>query len=388
MTVFPGGPPSLPGAGLATAANLPEAPPATAPPAALPRAAASAPAAAAVAVCLVTHNSAPDLPGCLEAVAGLRHRPLEIAVVDSGSSDASLEAARRAAPPGIAWRDAGYAANIGFAAGMNAAIALTRAPFVLLLNADARPRPDFLDRLLARMEAHPALRVGAVTGRLVRPAAPGEAPVLDACGMRLTATWRHLDRGSGEMDRGQWAAADRVFGATGAASLFRRAALEDAALDAAEVFDPRFHSFREDAELSFRLRERGWEILYEPAAVAEHRRFNLPERRAAMPAAVNLHSLKNRYLLRIYHQTARNLLRTSLPTLARDLGALAYVLLRERSSLGAYAWLLRHRAELVARRRAIQRRRLVPAADLDAWFGAAGAPLPANAGAPPPREGA
>ena len=257
---------------------------------------------------------------------------------------------------------------------MNAAIAATRAPYVLTLNADARPRPDYLERLLARMEAHPRLRVAAVTGRLVRPAAANGPRLLDACGMRLTAAWRHLDRGSGEPDHGQWALPERVFGATGAASLFRREALLDAAIDG-EIFDPRFHSFREDAELCFRLRERGWEILYEPAAVAEHRRFNVPERRSAMPPGVNLHSLKNRYLLRVYHQTGRNLARTLLPTLGRDLGALAWVLLRERSSLGAYGWLLRHRAELLARRRTIQRRRTRPAAELDAWFGRQGAPL-------------
>jgi GT2 family glycosyltransferase len=338
----------------------------------------AAPAPRAVAVCVVTHDSAADLAGCMAAIGALRHRPLEIVLVDSGSSDGSLEEARRAAPPGIPFTASGHAANIGFAAGMNAALAAAgQAPYVLALNADARPAPDYLDRLLARMEAHPALRIAAVTGRLVRPApgaAAGGPRRLDACGMRLTSGWRHLDRGSDEPDRGQWAVADRVFGATGAATLYRREALADAAVDG-EVFDPRFHSFREDAELCFRLRERGWEILYEPAAVAEHRRFNLPRRRAAMPPAVNLHSLKNRYLLRLYHQTARNLARTFLPTLGRDLAALAYVLLRERSSLGAYAWLLRHRAELLARRRAIQRRRTRPAAELDAWFGRQGMPL-------------
>ena len=40
--------------------------------------------------------------------------------------------------------------NLGFAAGMNAAIARTEAPFVLTLNADARPAPDYVTRLLAR----------------------------------------------------------------------------------------------------------------------------------------------------------------------------------------------------------------------------------------------
>jgi len=318
-----------------------------------------------VAVCIVTYNSAPDLPGCLESVGRLDHRPLEIVVVDNASRDGSLEVARSHAPAGIPLDAVASSENLGFAAGMNAAFSRTEAPFVLTLNADARPSPDYVTRLLARA-GQPGMKVGAVTGRLVRPS--GE---LDACGMRLTSNWRHLDRGSGEPDRGQFSTPERVFGATGAASLFRREALDDAAIDG-EIFDPRFHSFREDAELCFRLRERGWEVLYEPAAVCEHRRFNLPERRSGMPAEVNRHSLKNRYLLRLYHQTAGNLVRTLVPTLARDLGALAYVLLRERSSLGAYSWLWRNRRDLLRRRRIIQGQKTV---DVERWFRVEGIPL-------------
>jgi len=142
-----------------------------------------------------------------------------------------------------------------------------------------------------------------------------------------------------------------------------------------EIFDSRFHSFREDAELCFRLRERGWEVLYEPAAVAEHRRYNRPERRAAMPALVNYHSLKNRYLLRLYHQTPGNFFRTFVPTFARDVTALGYVILRERSSLAAYGWLWRHRRELLERRRTIQGRRTVETQEIDRWFTIEGEPL-------------
>lgn len=323
----------------------------------------------AVAVCIVIHDDAADLPGCLESIAALRHRPLEIVVVDCDSRDGGLETARAHAPAGIPFQAVALGANLGFAGGMNAAFALTRAPFVLTLNADARPAPDYVTRLLERADP----RTGAVTGRLMRPERDGQRR-LDACGMYLTPNWRHLDRGSGEVDRGQLAKAEKVFGATGAASLFRREALDDVAdpADTGEIFDPRFHSFREDAELCFRLRERGWEVLYEPAAVAEHRRFNLPERRSAMPAFVNLHSLKNRYLLRIYHQTGRNFVRTFFPTLIRDVAALGYVLLRERSSLGAYGWLWRHRAELMRRRRNIQGRKTQ---EIDRWFWIQGEPL-------------
>ncbi|HYN20745.1 MAG TPA: glycosyltransferase family 2 protein [Thermoanaerobaculia bacterium] len=319
----------------------------------------------AVAVCIVSHDSAADLPGCLESVARLDHRPLEIVLVDNASRDGSLEVARGNAPPGLPFETVGLSENLGFSAGMNAALTRTSAPFVLTLNADARPSPDYVTHLLARAE-QPGLQVGAVTGRLVRPSGS-----LDACGMRLTRSWRHLDRGSGEADRGQLALPERVFGATGAASLFRREALADAAVEG-EVFDPRFHSFREDAELCFRLRERGWEVLYEPGAVCEHRRFNLPERRSAMPATVNYHSLKNRYLLRIYHQTPGNFVRTFFPAMGRDLAALGYVLLRERASLSAYGWLWRNRRDLLRRRRIIQGTKT---AEIDRWFQVQGLPL-------------
>ena len=341
----------------------------------------------AVDVCIVSHDSAADLPACLAAVAALGHRPLAAVVVDCASADGSVAAADGAraalAAAGVGLTVEPLAENVGFAAGMNRALALSAgasgdAPgdgWVLSLNPDARPAPDYVRHLLARAAAHPGLAVGAVTGRLVR-AEPGAAaaPRLDACGMRLTRSWRHLDRGSGEPDDGRFGRAERVFGATGAASLFSRRALDDVAVGG-EVFDPRFHSFREDAELAFRLRERGWEVLYEPAARAVHRRWSLPERRREMPPEVNRHSLKNRYLLRLYHQTPGNFWRTLPWALGRDLGALAYALAAERTSLPAYGWLWRHRREILARRRAIQARRTVPARELDRWFGRSGAPL-------------
>ncbi|HVS03101.1 MAG TPA: glycosyltransferase family 2 protein [Thermoanaerobaculia bacterium] len=324
------------------------------------------------AVLVVTHQAVPDLPACFAAIAALRPAPAELVVVDCASQDGSAEAARRAWPEGISGEVVPLSDNRGFAGGMNVAIARSRAAWVLLLNADARPDADYVARLLARAGSHPRLRVGGVTGRLLRPGGPPRR--LDACGMRLTAAWRHLDRGSGEVDRAQLARPERVFGATGAASLFRRRALADVALGG-EVFDRRFHSFREDAELCFRLRERGWEVLYEPDARCEHRRAVLPERRTALPAAVNFHSLKNRYLLRLYHQSLGNLLWTLPFTLARDLAALSWVLARERTSLPAYAWLWRHRAELLARRRAIQGRRTVPRRQVEQWFLRRGIPL-------------
>ena len=389
-----------------------------------------------LAVCIVTHDDADDLPGCLESVAALSgaglSRPIEVAVVDCDSRDGSVARARAFADAidGSAERAAALRVQVlplgenrGFAGGMNKGIAATRGEtvgpndWVLALNPDARPAPDYVARLLATAgaaetseataptgsaraeETHPSLgttggderprgpRTGALTGRLIRSELDDSSPgldrttrltppdlsaagqrLLDACGMYLTRAWRHHDRGSGEVDRGQYGRPERVFGATGAAALFRRAALEDVAFEDGEIFDPLFHSFREDAELAFRLHERGWDVLYDPSALCLHRRYNLPARRSAMPPMVNYHSLKNRYLLRAYHQTVANALRTAPWSIGRDLAALAYVLAREHSSLAAYRWLWRHRKEIRARRRYLQSRRTAPPEAIERWF--------------------
>ncbi len=327
-----------------------------------------------LAVCIVTHNAAGDLPACLESVAALRYRPLELVVVDCASDDDSVAIVSQHPRPELPLVHRPLPENVGFAGGMNEALAQTDAPLVLTLNPDARPQPDYVSRLVERADRHPELRVGGITGRLVRPREGGEAEILDACGMILSPSWRHFDRGSGEPAEGRWLRADRVFGATGAASLFRRQALDDIAVGG-DIFLSEFHSFREDAELCFRLQERGWDVLYEPTARCEHRRHNLPSRRRQMPPHVNMHSLKNRYLLRLYHQNGMNLLLTGVPSLLRDLAALAYVLLMERSSLAAYSWLWQHRKEILHRRNAIRRQRTAASSAVNQWFFRKGIPL-------------
>jgi hypothetical protein len=109
-------------------------------------------------------------------------------------------------------------------------------------------------------------------------------------------------------------------------------------------------------------------VLYEPTAVAVHARVNLPERRRQMSMAVNYHSLKNRYLLRCYHQSLSNFLMTFVPAMARDFAISTYVLLKERSSLAAYRWLWANRRRIFARRHVIQQRRLVPPREINRWF--------------------
>ena len=332
-----------------------------------------------VAICTVTWNDAANLPRFFEALAGLEGPAFRLIVVDNASADGTEEFLReQVGAAAFPLEVIAQGRNTGFAGGLNRALesAFASDPhpeWVLSLNADAWPAPDYAMRLIESLRRFTSEKrpVGAVTGRLLRAETK---ETIDACGMALTRSWRHVDRGADQADHGQYPATERVFGGTGAATLFLSAALKDAAIDG-RVIDDDFHSYREDAELCFRLRERGWEVLYEPRACALHGRVNLSRRRRQMSRDINFHSLKNRYLLQLYHRTLTDAPRTLFATSLRELGILGYVLLREPASLAACAWLWRNRRRILERRRLIRERRSVPTRTTARWFGRESLPL-------------
>jgi len=276
----------------------------------------------------------------------------EVLVIDNASRDSSREAAERAGARVLA-----LPTNVGFAAAMNAGIDATSGRYVLALNPDCRLEPDFAAVLAARLDSRPD--VGSASGRLLR--AQGRelsaTSLLDSAGIVFTASGRHFDRGSGETAAGRFETEEEIAGASGAAGFYRRTALEEARISTG-CFDADFFLYREDADLAWRLASLGWKCLYVPTALAAHRRRNLPERRRSMTPLVNLHSVKNRFLLRINNQTAGEALRTCVPTLARDLVVVVACLTVERTSLPAFGWLWRNRKRLWAKRREIQAGRI------------------------------
>src|SRR5207253_8400481 len=135
-----------------------------------------------------------------------------------------------------------------------------------------------------------------------------------------------------------------------------------------EYFDEDFFAYREDADVAWRRRLFGWRALYVPEAIAYHVRTVTPERRRSLPAAINMHSVKNRFLLRLKNEGFYLALRNAPFELTRDLVVIAAVLTIERTSLPAFRWLWLNRARILAKRREIQRRRKVSDRDLARWF--------------------
>jgi hypothetical protein len=94
----------------------------------------------------------------------------------------------------------------------------------------------------------------------------------------------------------------------------------------------------------------------------------LPGKRYALPAEINMHSVKNRFLMRIKNITPDVYRRNWLAITGRDLVVIGACLLREHSSLKAFAFVLRNWKRTQAKRREIMKRRRVTDEYLSSWF--------------------
>ncbi|WP_376791634.1 glycosyltransferase [Thermoflexus sp.] len=98
-----------------------------------------------ISVIIPTLNEAAYLPRLLEALAGQTRRPDEVIVADAGSTDGTPEIAR-------AW-GAQVVPGGRPAVGRNAGARIARGTWLVFLDADVVPRPDFLEKALGEMEA-------------------------------------------------------------------------------------------------------------------------------------------------------------------------------------------------------------------------------------------
>lgn len=313
-----------------------------------------------VSVVLVSWNSAAHLSRCLDAIARQSHAERELIVVDNHSSDESAVVAAAHATHLLR-----NETNRGFSAAVNQALAVAAGDFVQLVNPDCFLEPAYCARLVGALEqAGPEF--GMATGKLLLADDPRR---IDSKGIRMTRNGRHFDIDQGEIDEGSGLGAQgsEVFGVSGAAAMYRMSFLRDVAVDG-EIFDEDFFAFREDADLSWRGRLLGWRAQYVPDAVAHHVRHVTPENRRQLSPAINMHSVKNRFLLRAKNEGLYLALRNAPFELARDIVTIAAVLTIERTSLPALRWLWKNRAHIFAKRRAVQRRRRVSDFRLARWF--------------------
>src|SRR5882724_2827181 len=221
-----------------------------------------------VAIVVVSYNTRDLLLECLASVVGsTQGRSTKLVIVDNSSEDGSYEAIREAYPNATAIRNS---TNLGFGAACNQGFKATDAPFILLLNSDARLTAQAFHALCDCLEQNE--RCGAAGCKLI-----------DAAGAEIINTRNFLtplnqafeltgiEVGLGSLQRTRPPKLDRnladcsVDWIDGACLMLRRAALDEAGF-----FDERFFMYSEDEDLCFRLRKRGWLVCFCGAGTAVH----------------------------------------------------------------------------------------------------------------------
>lgn len=312
---------------------------------------------------------------------------VDLWVREQGGDDEEWEVLRRIAADASAtgrpmFLERGH--NLGFAAGHNRAIRASQADLFFPLNADAVLAPGFLTAAAVPFREG---GIAAVQGKLLRwdgdrPArGPSGRPVIDTTGLIALRSRRFVNRGEGEEDSGQYDRADAPFAPDGAAAVFLRQALDDVAIprsvfgegEGEEYFDEAFFAYKEDVDLGWRLRLRGWEPAFCPTAVAWHGR-GAPDlasiglrllRHRLRPSVARRLGFANQRLMQVKNDGRQDLRHDAWPWLGREVLAWVAALLTPRRFVGSVATLVRG-LKVARRKRAwIQSRRTVARAH---WF--------------------
>ena len=197
-----------------------------------------------------------DLTGnCLSHLAR-QTRPHTVIVSDNGGSDETAERVGREWPTVRLIRSP---ERLSFAAACNRGANAGDGEVVVLLNNDVYCRPDWLERLIAPLEAEP--RTGSVACLLVQP---GEH-VIDSVGLCADRTLAGYPRLGGLPVARAGDTRPRLAGPAGAAGAYRRTAWGQAG-----GLDEAIFAYAEDLDLALRLRGAGWKASAAPEAVGMH----------------------------------------------------------------------------------------------------------------------
>lgn len=222
-------------------------------------------------IVIVNWNTCELLRNCLRSLkADVESGLCEVIVVDNGSADGSASMVSAEFP---SVRLVANADNRGFTAATNQGYAIARGAYVLMLNSDTELiDPTALRRCLDFMEANPG--VGALGCRIVYPSGSHQNSYFRFPSLRAVLLQAFFLQDL--FKRSPFFNWDRygleVFTDTrdvdcvlGGFLLLRRSAISEAPL-----LDEGYFMYAEEADLCYRLRSRGWRVVYFPGATVSH----------------------------------------------------------------------------------------------------------------------
>lgn len=267
----------------------------------------------AISIILVTYNSSAHIESCLDSIFNQNFDDYEVIVIDNASTDDTKSLIR------AKYRDVTLldnSDNFGPCYARNQGIAEAGGKFILCLDHDVKLLSNFLENMRETIESQDT--IGAVGAKILR----ANSKTIYSTGIYLSYLWRFYDIGSGREDGPEFREKKYVFGVCAAAAIYRREALE-AIKQGEEYFDEDFFYFLEDVDISWRMRKKGWHLMYEPDAECLH----IGGRSRKKDKISQYLCMRNRYLLIMKNESPRGLSRCLIVFFIYDLWRALFMLI-------------------------------------------------------------
>ena len=210
-----------------------------------------------VAIIIVNYNSGALVSRCLKSLSEQTLCADELVVVDNASTDAESRSMIDAITNATVIRSD---LNLGYGGAINLAVQkLTTTDYIVCLNPDAFPEPDWLEAIVNAADSHPDH--GSFASLMLRE---DDISIVDGAGDELHFTgipWRRFHKRT-LPDNLQ---TEPVFSACAGAALYRTSLFNQLG-----GFDERYFMYVEDIDLGFRLQLAGHPCLLVSDAVVHH----------------------------------------------------------------------------------------------------------------------
>ncbi len=298
------------------------------------------------------------LPFLFESLQKQTFQDYEMIFVDnSNGSQVVKEVEMHAEKLGRPYKILKSEGNVGFSVAQNMAYKNSHSPYFLLLNPDMYLLPEALGSMVEFLDEQS--ETSNVSIRLMRwdfekiqtAAKEGFTEQIDCIGIRLFRSRRAVEWLTREIWSNESESTDvrklfakpaiEVFGASGAFVAYRRSCIKSVLLPGDNLFDPTYHSYKEDLDLAYRLRNAGFTSYVILNAVAYHDRTGAGPRQMTDLAAiknkknqsyyVSFHSYKNHLRTLYKNEYWQNFLMDSPYILWYELKKLVFLLLTKPS---------------------------------------------------------
>jgi GT2 family glycosyltransferase len=307
-------------------------------------------------VAVLSYDGRHLLEVILPSLARQYFRDFEVVVVDNGSRDGTAAWLHECWPQ---VETISLPHNIGVTAALNVCASAGRGEFVGLFNNDLELEPDCLGELVTALREHPQ---AGWAGAKLRDFE--QRDVLDGAGDVFTWAATGGRRGHGERDAGQYDEPRAIFGACGGAALYRRTALQQVG-----EFDEDFFAFYEDVDWNLRAQLAGLSCRYVPTAVVYHMGSATIGR--GLSDFTRYHLWRNTIWIIAKDLPTRSLLRHAPHLLLGQIVNFVVAVRDRKLGIWLRVWrdALRGLPRMLHKRRAVQARRRISPAELDAVVG-------------------